>query len=113
MVTKIETILETILETPNTDDTMQPEIEGDGGGDFVEEDEAEDAIDEEVKDLLEDDLRQYHKVDSVKTISSLRMKPTHLFRLQISLCRMVAMPMVRPTLSCDLALLEHEFANGY
>jgi len=26
---------------------------------------------------------------------------------------MEAMPMVRPTLSCDIDLLEHDFTNGY
>lgn len=102
---------ERIQETPNTDDMVQPEIgvEEEGEEEFVEDDMLED----EEKDLLEDELRQLHKVDSVATISSLRMKPDHLFRLQIPLCRMVAMPMVRPTLSCDLDLLEHEFTNGY
>ena len=79
----------------------------------MDEDVEEDFIEEEDKDLLEDDLRQYHKVDSVNTIAGLRMKPDHLFRLQIPLCRMVPMPMVIPTLSCDLDLLEHEFAVGY
>ena len=33
----------------------------------------------EEKDLMEDDLREYYKVDSVNTIASLRMKPAHLF----------------------------------
>ncbi len=47
------------------------------------------------------------------TISSLRMKPDQLFRLQIPLCRLVPMPMVRPTLSSDLVKLEQEFVNGY
>ena len=67
----------------------------------------------EDKDLMEDDLREYHKVDSVNNIASLRMKPTNLFQLQIPLCRMVPMPKVRPTLSCDLDFLEHEFSKGY
>ena len=67
----------------------------------------------EEKDLMEDDLREHHKVDSLNTIASVRMKPAHLFRLQIPLCQMVPMPMVRPTLSCDLDFLEHEFSKGY
>jgi len=89
----------------------QPEIgvEEEDEEEFVEEDMLED----KEKDLLEDELRQLYKVDSVATISSLRMKPDHLFCLQIPLCRMVAMPMVRPTLLCDLDLFEHEFMNGY
>ena len=104
---------ETILETPNTDDTSQPEIQGEGDDELPEDEAMQDALEEDNKGLLEDDLRQYQKVDSVKTIASLRMKPDHLFRLQIPLCRMVAMPMVRPTLSCDLTLLEQEFAKRY
>ena len=108
---------ETIQETPNTGDSRQPQISGEGKGE-VEGDATELAAMAELlvgeeKDLLEDDLREYHKVDSVNTIASLRMKPAHLFRLQIPLCRMVPMPMVRPTLSCDLDFLEHEFSKGY
>jgi len=70
-------------------------------------------MDEEDKDLDKDVLRAYHKVNSIKTIASLRIKPDHLFRLQIPLYRMVAMPMVRPTLSCDLKKLKQEFTTGY
>jgi hypothetical protein len=104
---------ETIMETQINNDTPQPDIEGEDEGEFIEEDVVVDVLEEEDKDLDEDDLRSYHKVDSVKTIASLRMKPDHMFRLQIPLCRMVAMPMVRPTLSCDLKLLEQEFNKGY
>ena len=108
---------ETIQETPNTGDSRQPQISGEGE-DEVEGDATELAAMAELlvgeeKDLMEDDLREYHKVDSMNTIASLRMKPAHLFRLQIPFCRMVPMPMVRPTLSCDLDFLEHEFSKGY
>ena len=41
------------------------------------------------------------------------MKPEELFRLHIPLCRLVAMPMVRPTVACDITKLEQEFAGGY
>ena len=102
---------DTIVETPTTEETIQQEMEGEPEGGHMDEDVEEDFIEEEDKDLLEDDLRQYHKVDSVNTIAGLRMKPDHLFRLQIPLCRMVPMPMVRPTLSCDLDLLKHEFCS--
>jgi hypothetical protein len=104
---------DTILETQVDDGTPQPAIGDEDEDEFVEEEMAVDVSEEEDKDLDEDDLRSYHKVDSVKTIASLRMKPEHLFRLRIPLCRMVAMPMVRPTLSCDLKLLEQEFNGGY
>ena len=76
---------ETTLQTPNTGDSSQPAIGGDGDGEEDGEDMEEDAaaiqLEGEDKDLLEDDLRQYHKVDSVNSIASLRMKPDHLFRL--------------------------------
>ncbi len=96
--------VERIIETPGTDDTAQPEIRGQVEVEFAEDEE---------KELLEDELRRLQKVDSVATIASLRMKPDELFRLRIPLCRLVAMPMVRPTLSCDLVKLEQEFVNGY
>jgi hypothetical protein len=72
---------DTIMETQNNDDTPQPDIEGEDEGDFVEEEVEVAILEEEDKDFDEDELRSYHKVDSVKTIASLRMKPDHLFRL--------------------------------
>ena len=74
---------ETILETPNTDDLIQPPIAGEGKGedegDAMEDDVVEDLLVGDDKELLEDDLRQYQRVVSVNTIALLRMKPTHLF----------------------------------
>ena len=68
---------------PNTDDSRQPPIasegEGEVEGDAMEKDPMANLLVGEEKDLMEDDLREYHKVDSVNTIASLRMKPTHLF----------------------------------
>ena len=62
---------------------------------------------------MEDELKRIQKGDAVETISTLRMKPDELFRLQIPLYRLVAMPMIRPTLSCDIKKLKQEFAGGY
>ena len=53
------------------------------------------------------------KLNSVATIKSLRLQPISSSRFSIPLCRMLAMPMVRPTLSSDLAKLEQEFVHGY
>ena len=53
------------------------------------------------------------KGDSIDILSDLHMKPKELFRLHIPLCRLVAMPMVKPTLSYDITKLEQEFAGGY
>jgi hypothetical protein len=61
----------------------------------------------------EDDIRTRQKLNSVATISRLRVQPLSSSRFHIPLCRMLAMPMVRPTLSSDLAKLEQEFVHGY
>ena len=61
----------------------------------------------------EDDIRTRQKLNCVATISRLRVQPLSSSRFDIPLCRMLAMPMVRPTLSSDLAKLEEEFVHGY
>ena len=61
----------------------------------------------------EDDIRTRQKLNSVATISRLRVQPLSSSRFPIPLCRMLAMPMVRPTLPNDLAKLEQEFVHGY
>ena len=61
----------------------------------------------------EDEIRTRQKLNSVSTINSLRFQPITSSRFSIPLCRMLAMPMVRPTLSSDLAKLEQEFVHGY
>ena len=57
---------ETILETPNPVDSTQPPISFEGEGevdrDAMEEDAMADILVGEDKDLMEDDLREYHKV---------------------------------------------------
>lgn len=103
-----ETQEETIMETPGTDETTQPPIGVEGDEEFVEVD-----FEEEEKEMLEDELRRRQKGHVVETISSLRMKPDELFRMFIPLCRLVAMPVVRPTLPSDIKKLEDEFAIGY
>ena len=61
----------------------------------------------------EDEIRTRQKLNSVATITSLRFQPMSSSRFGIPLCRMLSMPMVRPTLSSDLAKLEQEFVHGY
>ena len=61
----------------------------------------------------EDEIRTRQKVNSVATITSLRFQPNSSSRFNIPLCRLMAMPMVRPTLASDLAKLEQEFVHGY
>ena len=90
---------------------------GDEGGHISMEDFAdgdEDSInDEEPFGFDEDEIRGRQKLNSVATISSLRMKPATSSRFPIPLCRMVAMPVVRPTLQSNLSKLEQEFVHGY
>jgi hypothetical protein len=61
----------------------------------------------------EDEIRTRQKLNSVATITSLRFQTISSSRFSIPLCRMLAMPMVRPTLASDLAKLEQEFVHGY
>ena len=115
---------ETILETPGAYTGRQPSIGDEYGGDEEDDQdidvgaEAEDTVGiddayDEEKGLTEDELRRIQKGDSIDILSELRMKPKDLFRLHIPLIRLVAMPMVRPTLACDITKLEQEFAGGY
>ena len=43
----------------------------------------------------------------------MRISPKEASRFNIPLCRMVYMPLVRPTLESDIKRLEAEFAHGY
>jgi hypothetical protein len=69
-------------------------------------------VDEE-DELSTDQIRVSRKVNSIATIEALRLKPSSLSRMMVPLCRMVAMPIVQPTLSSDLASLEADFVHGY
>lgn len=70
-------------------------------------------IEEENKELLEDELHWFHKVDSVTTIFILRFKPKYLLLFKIPLCKLVPMAMVRPLFSSNLHKLEEDFAYNY
>ena len=110
---------ETIFETPDSQNTRQPEIEqGEDEQDQGEGDEGEEDMDvviedhEEEKVMTEEELRHIQKGDVVNILAQLRMKPEELFRMHIPLCRLVAMPMVRPALASDISKLEQDFAAG-
>jgi len=93
---------------------MQPDLEVLGGEPEGEEDIVGDDAQFLVDDLVdEDEIRTRQKLNSVSTIANLRFQPFSLSRFFIPLCRMVAMPMVRPTLASDLVKLEQEFVYGY
>jgi hypothetical protein len=52
-------------------------------------------------------------VDSIQVIEGMRISPKDALRFDIPLCRMVYMPLVRPTLANDIKKLEAEFIHGY
>ena len=108
------------MEPENSHGDDQPFLGGEGdasGGErHYEEDENSDGDCEDDVDVLgatEHVIRSRQKLNSVASISSLRIKPLEISRHHIPLCRMVAMPMVRPCLASDLTKLEQEFVHGY
>jgi hypothetical protein len=101
-------------ETPmyNSDDgedsTPQPGIGNDG-----DEDDEDSPIVQIVDGISKDDIRRLQKINTVAALAALRLQPVNISRHNIPLCRLVVMPMVRPTLQCDLVKLEQEFVHGY
>jgi hypothetical protein len=63
--------------------------------------------------LKEHELRELQKINSIKCIELMRISPKEASRFDIPLCRMVPMPLVRPTLLSDVKRLEAEFSYGY
>lgn len=70
-------------------------------------------VEDVLNDMMEDDIRRSQKLDTVSTIASLRLSTSEISRMRIPLCRMIPMPIVRPTLDCDITLLEQQFVHGY
>jgi hypothetical protein len=69
--------------------------------------------DEAIQMLNEDELRVLQKVNSIQCTEGMRILPKEVSRFDIPLCRMVYMPLVRPTLANDIKRLEAEFTHGY
>jgi hypothetical protein len=63
--------------------------------------------------LNEDELCEMQKVNSIQYIQRMRISPLEESQFHILLCRMVYMPLVRPTLANDIKRLEAEFTHGY
>jgi hypothetical protein len=95
-----------MLAHEDVGDDAQPSIEA------MEDAQESPGVDEE-DELSADQIRVSRKVNSIATIEALRLKPSSLSRMMVPLCRMVAMPIVRPTLSSNLASLEVDFIHGY
>ena len=65
-------------------------------------------------DDAEAEIRNAQKLDSNALIQSLLFLPnTTKCQLLIPLCRMVALPLVRPVLQSDIRRLEQDFWSGY
>jgi hypothetical protein len=69
--------------------------------------------DEAILKLNEYELRELQKINSIQCIKSMRILSKEVSRFEIPLCRMVYMPLVRPTLAHDIKRLEAEFIHGY
>ena len=74
---------------------------------------SDDEQDEALLKLNEDELRRLQKVDSIQVIESLWISPKDASRFDIPLCRMLYMPLVRPTLATDIKKLETELTHVY
>lgn len=61
----------------------------------------------------EDELRFKQKVNSIDCIEDMRISPKEESRFFIPLCRMIPMPIVRPSLESDIKRLEAAFTHGY
>ena len=58
-------------------------------------------------------ILSYHSFDSNSVIENLRFQSTSKSRFFISLCRLLSMPLVRPTLLSDVLKLEQAFIHGH
>jgi hypothetical protein len=74
---------------------------------------SDDEQDEALLKLNRNELRELQKVDSIQVIECMRISPKDASRFDIPPCRMVYMPLVRPTLANDIKKLEAEFTHGY
>ena len=74
---------------------------------------SDDEDDQDTLKLNEDQLRSLQKVNSIQCIEGMRIMPKEESRFDIPLCRMIYMPLVRPTLANDIKRLEAEFTHGY
>jgi hypothetical protein len=88
--------------------SSQNKSEGDAPMDVSDDDQ-----DEVIQMLNEDELRVLQKVNSIQCTKGMRILSKEVSRFDIPLCRMVYMPLVRPTLANDIKRLEAEFTHGY
>jgi hypothetical protein len=94
-----------IVEASDNEDPQPTLGESDGDN--------SDGEDQVTTDLITVQLRAINTLNSVTSIEQLRLVPIEDSRILKPLCRMTIMPIVRPTLSCDLTQLEADFVHGY
>ena len=100
--------------TEPEDTSLQPEPSGETiSQPRANEDVSDEDQDEALLNLNEDELREVHKANSIQCIEGMRILPKEESRFYIPLCRMIYMPLVRPTLAHDIKRLEAEFTHGY
>jgi hypothetical protein len=95
------------------DVTILPEPFGEGTSQPKSPIDVSDDQDEALLKLDEDELRELQKANSIQCIEGMRILPKEVSRFDIPLCRMVYMPLVRPTLAHDIKRLEVGFTHGY
>jgi hypothetical protein len=89
------------------DTSLQPEPSREGTSQpMTAMDVSEDEADEALLKLNEDELRNLQKANSIQCIEDMRLSPKEASRFDIPLCRMIYMPLVRPTLAHDIKRLE-------
>jgi hypothetical protein len=94
--------------------SLQPEPSGEGTSQpMTAMDVSEDEADEALLKLNEDELHNLQKANSIQYIEGMRLSPKEASRFDIPLCRMIYMPLVRPTIAHDIKRLEAEFIHGY
>ena len=96
------------------DTSLQPKPSGeDTSQSMTAMDASEDEADKALLKLNEDELHNLQKVNSIQCIKNIRLLPKEAFRFDIPLCRIIYMPLVRPTFVHDIKRLEAEFTHGY
>jgi hypothetical protein len=91
------------------DTSLQPEPSREGTSEpTTAMDVSEDEADEALLKLNEDQLRNLQKDNSIQCIEGMRLSSKEASRFDIPLCRMIYMPLVRPTLAHDIKRLEAE-----
>jgi len=81
--------------------------------DSKEEESEEDKILGVKLGYIEDNIKKSQTLDTIKLITSMRLTSNDLSWMRILLCKLVPMPTVQPTLSCDLTLFDNKFTWGY